>query len=170
MTLHDLVDGVLTPYDDDSLQRMLDAGADPNWRQEPSNETALHVASRRYRPSAMQILINRGAYLDETTAGGKTAYAHAARRGFTELVEILAAAGADTALSDADRVAVAIVPGRLDVAREMLDAAPGLVKLLLAAGSGLTYPDRPGDDGYLRRLREDASPRVRNELPDILSL
>ena len=60
--------------------------------------------------------------------GGKTAYAHAARRGFSELTTLLAERGADTALAPADRLAVAVVGGRLDEAGRLLEAHPGCAR------------------------------------------
>ena len=54
------------------------------------------------------------------TAGGKTAYAHAVRRGFDEVANVLVSRGANTGLNQADRFAVAIVDGRLDEARTIL--------------------------------------------------
>lgn len=136
MTLHELLDCNYAADGDDVLRRMLDDGADPNTRDGPLSETPLHVAARRRRASAVEILLDRGVDIDATNAGGKTAYAHALRRGFDEVAELLRKRGADTALNESDQLAVAIVKGRLDEAREILTAHPA------AARTGNSEEDR----------------------------
>lgn len=254
---------------DEVLRRMLAGGADPNVRSGVYAETPLHVATRRRRLRAVDVLLDHGAGIDAGTAGGKTAYAHAVRRGFDEVANLLVNRGADTGLNEADRFAVAIVNGRLDEARAILKDNPGvartgnpeedrlladvagrtdrepvklliqagadltargldsgtplhqsawfgqprnarllldagapvdvfddihessplhwavhgsrysggaeerqdayveLVEMLLAAGSGLHYPDDPESDAYRKRLLGDASPSVRKVLQGI---
>ncbi|MCP3902931.1 MAG: hypothetical protein GY715_04780 [Planctomycetes bacterium] len=147
--IHDLLDTGYERDGDSALRSLLDRGADPNGRAGPASETPLHVAARRRRPVAAEILLERGAEVDAKTAGGKTAYAHAARRGFDDLLDVLVARGADTALDEADLFAVAIVGGRLGVARSMIEANPHVARTgnpeddrLLAdvAGRGATEP------------------------------
>jgi len=168
MTLHEFLDCNYGADGDDVLRRMIDDGADPNERAGPQSEAPIHVATRRRRASAVEILLIRGAVIDATTAGGKTAYAHAARRRFDEVAELLRTRGASTVLNEADRLAVAIVNGRLDEARTIVAAHPsavrtgnpeedrlladvagrddsGSVALLLRAGANLTSPGL--DDG-----------------------
>ncbi len=168
MTLHQLLDFEYGDDGDAALRRLLDEGADPNGRAGPRSETPLHVAVRRRRASAVAILLDRGAQIDAVTAGGKTAYAHAVRRGFDEVAELLRARGCATTLAEADRLAVAVVGGRLDEARAILEASPGVartgnaeedrlladvagrddpraVELLIRAGADLTAPGL--DDG-----------------------
>lgn len=128
MTLHELLDFHYGADGDGVLRRMLDDGADPNLRDEPHEETPLHVATRRRRADAVDILLARGADIDATTAGGKTAYAHAIRRGFDEVAALLVKRGASTELNEADRFAVAIVNGHLDEARAILEAHPGVAR------------------------------------------
>ena len=163
MTLHQLLDFHYGADGDRALRRMLDQGADPDRRRGPHAETPLHVATRRRRARAVDILLACGADIDARTAGGKTAYAHAIRRGFDEVAALLANRGASTALNETDRFAVAIVNGRLDEARTILAAHPGvartgnpeedrlladvagrnhrgLVELLIEAGADLTAP------------------------------
>lgn len=91
-------------------------------------ETPLHVAARRRRETAVAILIAHGASLDLENAHGKTAYAHAIRRGFDEVAELLAKSGADTTLSVADRFAVAVVRGRMDEALRILNEYPEAIR------------------------------------------
>jgi len=266
MTLHELLDLDYGADGDEVLRRMLGSGADPNTRHGPLSETPLHVATRRRRLPAVEILLDHGCDLDAKTASGKTAYAHAVRRGFDEVAELLRMRCASTLLNEADRLAVAVVNGRLDEARAILASnpdtvrtgnleedrlladvagrndsrpvellitsgadltAPGLdsgtplhqaawfgqpqnanvlvaagapldvfdvthessplgwavhgsrysggaderqdayvavVRMLLAAGARLQYPDGHGGDAYLRRLLQDASPQVREVL------
>ena len=146
---------------DHVLRRMLAEGADPNVRGGAYAETPLHVATRRRRRAAVGILLDHGAGIDARTAGGKTAYAHAVRRGFDEVANLLVNRGASIGLNDADRFAMAIVNGRLEEGRAILEAHPGVartgnpeedrlmadvagrndpepVKLLIQAGADLT--------------------------------
>ena len=149
MTLHEFLDCYYGDDGDDVLRRMLDEGADPNRREGPHGETPLHTATRRRRAAAVDILLAHGADIDARTAGGKTAYAHAIRRGFDEVAALLARRGADTELNGADRFAVAIVNGRLDEARAILAAYPGVARTgnseedrLLADVAGRNASDR----------------------------
>ena len=128
MTLHELLDFHYGADGDDALRRMLAEGADPNLRHGPRAETPLHVATRRRRAAAVDILLAHGADIDAMTAGGKTAYAHGARRGFDEVATLLAGRGASTELNEADRFAVAIVNGHLGQARAILEARPGVAR------------------------------------------
>ncbi|MEM8933952.1 MAG: ankyrin repeat domain-containing protein, partial [Acidobacteriota bacterium] len=161
MTLHDFLD--VRYAGEDTLRDRLADGVDLDERVGPFAETPLHVAVRRRRLAAVEILLDHGAAIDARTAGGKTGYAHAVRRGFAEIAEALVARGADTLLVDADRFAVAVVEGRLDEARQRLTEQPGLartgnpeedrlladvagraptepVRLLIEAGADLTAP------------------------------
>ena len=124
MTLHELLDFDYGADGDDKLQRMLADEADPNRYEETPGETPLHVATRRRRLSAVKILLEYGAAINALTAGGKTAYAHAIRRGFDEIAAFLLSRGADSTLNAADRLAVAMVKGQLDEAREILADHP----------------------------------------------
>ena len=128
MTLHEFLDCNYGDDGDDVLRRMLDGGADPNKREGLLSEAPLHVAIRRRRASAVGILLDRGADIDAQTAGGKTAYAHAVRRGFDEVAEPLRLRGASTLLNQPDHLAVAIVNGHLDEARTILAAHPGAAR------------------------------------------
>ncbi len=112
---------------DDALRALLDGGADVHARRGPLDETPLHVAARRRRCEAVALLLAHGADADARNGGGKTAYVHALRRGFDDVVAVLGA-GAAVALTDADRLAVALVGGRVDEARALLAAAPGAAR------------------------------------------
>ena len=91
-------------------------------------ETALHVAVRRYRTSAVRILLDHGVKLDELNGGRKTAYQHARRRGFDDLADLLVASGASAHLDPADEFAIAVSEHRLDDAAELLKHDPGMVR------------------------------------------
>lgn len=124
MTLHELLDWRYGRDGDTVLSQMLDRGANVNQTYGPRAETPLHVAVRRRRCRAVEILLSHGAAIDARTAGGKTAYAHAVRRGFDEIAELLRRQGANTRLNAADRLAVAVINGALDTARAILQTTP----------------------------------------------
>ena len=128
MTLHELLDFNYGANGEDVLHRRLKDGADPNLCHGPHRETSLHVATRRRRAEAVDILLRHGADIDARTAGGKTAYAHAVRRGFDDVAALLVKRGAGTELNETDRFAVAIVTGDLDEARAILAAHPGVAR------------------------------------------
>ena len=85
MTLHELLDWNYGVDGADARRRKLEGGADPDRREGPLLETPLHIATRRRRPEAVQILLDRGAEINATNGAGKTAYAHAVRRGFDDV-------------------------------------------------------------------------------------
>lgn len=110
------------------LQSMLLDGVDPNLRNGSLNETPIHIAARRRRLNAIQILLDYGADINAKTKGGKTAYAHSIRRGFSEIVEFLHHRGADTELHAADQFAVAVVNNDMNQAKHILDEHPSVIK------------------------------------------
>ena len=128
MTLHEFLDCDYGDDGDEVLRRRLESGEDPNARSEPGSQTALHVATRRRRLSAVKILLEHGADGDARTSGGKTAYAHALRRSFDEVAEALQARGVSTELNEADRFAVAVVHGRIEEARRILADHPDVAR------------------------------------------
>jgi ankyrin repeat protein len=72
-------------------------------------------------------LLKYGANINARTKGGKTAYAHAIRRRFTEISDLLEKLGADTTLDKADELAVALVNNQLEVAQKIIAKHPQLV-------------------------------------------
>ncbi len=124
MNLHEFLDCNYGVDGDDVLRRMLADGADPNALVD--GEAPLHVAVRRRRKEAVAILLDHGAEVDAPNAHGKTGFAHAIRRGFTEVADLLADRGGSTRLNEADRFAVAVVEGKLDEARQILAEHPSV--------------------------------------------
>lgn len=123
-TLHYMLDW---EYTETGMLQLLQSGADPNASYWKYQENALHVAVRRRRLECIAPLLDHGVDINATTKGGKTAYAHAIRRGFTEIIDELKKKGADTSLNAADELAVALVKGEMERASAMIAAAPTLV-------------------------------------------
>ena len=126
MNLHEFLDCNYGPSGDALLRERLAQGEESS--AFVHGETPLHVATRRRRRNAVAILLDHGADMDAKNGDGKTAYAHALRRGFHEVAQLLAERRADTGLNDADRLAVAVVGGQFDDARVLLMQNPGAVR------------------------------------------
>ena len=161
VTLQTFLDTQYGPDGDVLLAKRLNEETDLNTLV--GGETPLHVATRRHRTRAVELLITHGADLNAKNEHGKTAYAHAVRRGFTAVAKMLEEAGADTTLNAADRLAVALTSGALEDAKRLLEKHPASVHtgnpeedrlladlagrnalapvvLLLEAGADLTAP------------------------------
>lgn len=128
MTLHALLDTEYGRFGDVRLRSILRKGADLEMCRGPAAETPLHVAVRRCRLHAVQLLVRAGAKINAPNAYRKTAYAHAARRGFTAIAIYLTDQGASTSLTEADQLAVAMSSGREAEARQILSASPHLAQ------------------------------------------
>lgn len=128
MTLHEMLDFGYGVDGDSQLIQRLEQGEDSNCSHDQTKETPLHVAVRRRRKSAIEILLNHGADIEAKTEGGKTAYAHAIRRGFSEVVDCLKVRGASPQLNHADQFALAVVEARLDDAKTMLQSNPHVIR------------------------------------------
>jgi len=126
-TLHFVLDWHYGPNGDDRLRSLVSSGAGIDEVDE-AGEAPIHVAARRRRLDAIKVLLDLGANIDARTGGGKTAYAHAIRRRFDEISDYLEDRGADTSLNDADRLAVAVVNGRLTQAAQILLEHPGAAR------------------------------------------
>lgn len=126
--LHRFLDMEYGPDGDAELERRLAAGEAVDGRAGAADDAPLHVAARRRRLRAAELLLDHGADIDARNAHGKTAYAMTARRGFAELVEMLAGRGADPTLTPADELAVAVVAGRLGEAGTLLARDPGIAR------------------------------------------
>ena len=138
VTLHAFLDTEYGRFGDVRLRGILRKGADLEMRRGPAAETPLHVAVRRCRLQAVQQLVCAGAKIDALNAYQKTAYAHAARRGFATIATYLTNQGASTSVTEADQLAVAMSSGREAEARRILSASPHLA-----------HTGNPGEDRLL---------------------
>ena len=78
------------------IERLLDAGVDPDAALGPDGDTALMMAARTGRPDAVRVLLERGADVNRAeTWGGTTALMWAVAEHHAETVELLVAHGAD---------------------------------------------------------------------------
>jgi ankyrin repeat protein len=125
--IHTFLDFDYGPDGDRILSEALQKGANPELRYGDFSETLLHVAARRYRTQACEILVRHGADIHAKTLGGKTAYAHCVRRGFNDLADRLVDLGANTSLNKADQFALAMVNRQYDLARQLLKENPEIV-------------------------------------------
>lgn len=171
MNLHDFLDWTYGVDGDAELRKVLaeapDVAALLNQRAGELGEMPIHVAARRRRAGAIRILLEFGAEIDAENGGGKTAYAHAARRGFDDVTAVLVEHGASTELAPADRFAIAVAEHRFEDAQALLAAQPGIartgnpeedrlladvagraaadpVEFLIRAGADLTAPGLDG--------------------------
>lgn len=132
MNLHDILDWHYGADGDAELRKLLDGTPDVaallSQRAGDLAEMPIHVAARRRRAGAIRVLLEYGAEIDAENGGGKSAYAHAARRGFDDVTAVLVEHGASTELAPADQFAIAVAEHRFDDARSLLDADPGIVR------------------------------------------
>ncbi|HLI82554.1 MAG TPA: ankyrin repeat domain-containing protein [Bryobacteraceae bacterium] len=78
------------------LERLIQAGADPNAPLSPTGDTALMMAARTGKPDAVRVLLDRGANINaKETWGGTTALMWAASERHPEAVRLLVERGAD---------------------------------------------------------------------------
>ena len=140
-SLHHMLDWEFPANGLEILRQRLADGCDLEAKVGDAQETLLHVATRRRRLEAVQLLVESGCDIEAQNAYGKTAYAHAVRRGFAEIADYLADQGADQTLSPADQLAVALTAGNLDQARLLLNEHPAV------ANTG-----NPGEDRLLADL------------------
>ncbi|QQS42855.1 MAG: ankyrin repeat domain-containing protein [Acidobacteriota bacterium] len=148
-TLHYLLDWDYGPEGESKVRELVAGGADVNGIDADLGEAPIHTAARRRRLDAIELLLELGADIDSRTEAGKTAYAHAIRRGFEEISDFLEQNGADTTLNPADQFAVAVIAGDLEEAARILGEHPGVVKTgnpeedrLFADVSGRPDPER----------------------------
>src|SRR5688572_16544976 len=118
------------------LARMLATHAPATVLDKAEGTTLLMVAVEESNLPAVELLVARGAPLDERDARGATALAQATQMGFDEAVEALLAAGADPNIGDAS----GMTP--LDVAEE--HGAHDIAALLLRRGGKAGRDLAPG--------------------------
>lgn len=78
----------------EAVELLLAAGANPNARNVPGNETPLMTASRTGRLQPVQLLLARGAEVDAEDIRHQTALMWAAAEGHADVIKLLLAAGA----------------------------------------------------------------------------
>jgi ankyrin repeat protein len=110
------------------VQWLLERGSDPNHRVGELRESALHVAVRRRRVQPLEALLGAGAEPGAETTGGMSAYRHALRRQFTDVVTKLDELGANTPANTSDELAVALQTGQLERAAELIASDSGLAR------------------------------------------
>ena len=110
---------------------LLEHGADPNLAFGADQESALHVAARRWDVALVELLLAHGADPKRRRADGRTPYVLAALNGKVEIARRLEAAGAGEDLSHLDRFVAACARGARAEALAMLDARPSLPSELL---------------------------------------
>lgn len=123
--LHAVIDRAADPA---RIRHLFNRGADPDRSAGHVDETPLLVAVRRRRLEVVKDLLDLGVDIDAKTAGGKTGFAHAARRGFREIESYLGHAGADRTLTPADQLAVALSASDLDRAKAIVAEHPEAAK------------------------------------------
>ncbi|HZV21935.1 MAG TPA: ankyrin repeat domain-containing protein [Hyphomicrobiales bacterium] len=97
-------------YEDlEGVKLLLNAGADPNQADE-KGESALHCAVWRGRsPEIVTALLDAGAKIDAARADGRTAFELAVCTGQQETANLLRKRGADTSLTQADRLIGSVI-------------------------------------------------------------
>jgi len=111
------------------VQILLDAGADPNFRDGRGN-TPLHLATVASEAPAARLLLARGAHPDKLGGRGETALHCAARQGHCELVRALLDHGARQFVEDSDGllpVHVAAIAGNYHIVEMLCEADRGAV-------------------------------------------
>ena len=87
----------------ETMQTLLDAGADVTLREGNTSRTALMFAASGPFPSAVKLLLKNGAEINAIDSHEEfTALMFAASEGLSPIVDILLAAGADPTLKDTD--------------------------------------------------------------------
>jgi len=150
------------------LQLILAHGADPNSRWMPGSTTPLHHAVNRWRKAeTVQCLLDAGTDPNLTNDDGDTPYTLARRLGRTDIAELLAANGANTALTplneiiaqcaegkrpdnleQAKRLAAQATQSQLDALAELAEAGNELgVAALLDFGFDIHGGNLPNEEG-----------------------
>ena len=109
---------------------LLDHGANPNVKSYDCQETPLFPAVRAGNARLVHALIAHGADVNVKNDKGLTPYILAAVTGAADVMDILAAAGADTTLPDPGPFLADCAAGRIDKVKEALRKDPDIVNRL----------------------------------------
>ena len=92
-----IIDDVTNNENDnaDETKRLLDAGADPNEKDDKNQRTPLHWAARFGHRNSVELLLSKEVNIDEVDPWGMTPLHLAAREGHKDCVELLLKANAD---------------------------------------------------------------------------
>lgn len=123
---------------------LLDHGADVNYRDERSGATVLATAVETGEPATVERLLSRGARIDAKTNGKESALFLAASRGHLDLVETLAAAGADIEAQNSLGMRPLMVAASTAVYWKKDTTATAVVEWLCSRGAELNAADRNG--------------------------
>lgn len=105
---------------------LLEHGADPKIACGRDQETALHVAARKWDVAMAELLVAHGAEIAPRRADGRTPHALAELNGNRAVAEWLLAHGSPDVLSEVDRLAAACSRGDGATAKAMLAGRPEL--------------------------------------------
>ncbi|BDI31639.1 hypothetical protein CCAX7_36900 [Capsulimonas corticalis] len=110
--------------DSEGLRLFLSHGADPN-RSSPTGGNSLHWAILRRRgPDCIGLLVEYGADMEARSAEGWTPFRQAALTGQTEIAALLESRGANSALTEEDRIIAALALGDLSVLSALRQTDP----------------------------------------------
>ena len=123
------------------VQKFLDQGANVNARAPFSNNTALMLASRNGHPDVVRLLLERGAKMEATIAGGNTALMLASRNGHLAVANLLLEMGADIDhINEEGETALIIATDQ---------GLINMVKLLLEKGANVDSTDDAGNTALM---------------------
>ncbi len=135
---------------DKGARWLLAHGADPNRAWGDLNETALHVAARRWDVALVETLVQHGADIHRRRADGRTPHALAILHGKPDIADWLRAQGAVDELTPLDRFVAACVRGDRASADALLATTPSLRTSLTTEHHRLL--DDPAERGDLAVL------------------
>lgn len=134
-------------------------GEDVN-RKNKQGWTPLHFATVRGKTECAEVLVARGARLDERTGTEKTALHFAADRGFLEIVRLLVESGADIGAVDNEGwtpLHYAAEKDRVAVAEYLIEQGADVNALSLRGGTPLIEAAASADSGMVNLLLDSGA-------------